>query len=408
MTIIKRSDGLQKTTEACIRPAPPRICMPTWRNFKRNVFQCGLYEAQDILAEVEDVDLICLNKSTETTANIWLRKACLKNPLYDDVSRELKYVALGLERTHLSKDYDIFIAVFGFFLDLSYIDAIERWKDRCKISVCWIDELWAVNIPKYKRWLHLLSQFDYIFVGLKGSVAPLSQALNRPCYWLPGGIDAIRFSPFPNPPNRVVDVYSIGRRYEEVHRKIAAVAKRNEVFYVHDTLAEFASANAYDHRQHRDLFASMAKRSRYFIVAPAKMDAVDQTGCQVEIGYRYYEGAAAGAVMVGQVPDCEAYRELFEWSDVVIPIQPDGSDVMAVLGKLNADQERLNAISRRNTKEALLRHDWVYRWSEMFRVIGIQPSPRMVARKQRLAAMADFATCADKSCVSTAYLENYP
>ena len=32
--------------------------MPTWRAFNRGAFQCGLYEAQDVIAPIGDVDLI--------------------------------------------------------------------------------------------------------------------------------------------------------------------------------------------------------------------------------------------------------------------------------------------------------------------------------------------------------------
>ena len=97
-------------------------------------------------------------------------------------------------------------------------------------------------------------------------------------------------------------------------------------------------------------------------------------------------------MMIGDVPDCEAYRELFGWRDAVIQIQPDGSDVMAVLSNLRSDPGRLAAIRRRNIKEALLHHDWVYRWKEMFRMLGIKPSPRMAAREQQLKDMAHSST----------------
>jgi len=55
------------------------------------------------------------------------------------------------------------------------------------------------------------------------------------------------------------------------------------------------------------------------------------------------------------------------------------------------------AISRRNTREALINHDWVYRWSEMFRVAGIEPSPRMAARERLLQDMADLAASVDEN-----------
>ena len=100
-------------------------------------------------------------------------------------------------------------------------------------------------------------------------------------------------------------------------------------------------------------------------------------------------------MMIGEVADCEAYRELFGWPEAVIQICPDGSDLTAVLSDLDSEPERTAAISRRNAKEALLRHDWVYRWNEMFRIVGIEPSPRMAARERCLKDMADFVASAD-------------
>jgi hypothetical protein len=381
----------QEASRAPARSASPRICMPTWRNFTRKVFQSSLYEAQDVLVEIDDVDLIRLDMSLAA----WFKESWLRLPLHH-VSSKLIYANLELKKVkkvQLSRDYDVFIAVCSTYWDLFYINAIERWRDHCKTSLCWIDEMWAASIPS-KYWLHALSQFDHVFIGYRGTVSALSQAVNRHCYWLPGGIDALRFSPFPNAPTRVVDVYSIGRRYEGIHRELLKGVERSELFYVHDTFAA-ANSEAYNYQQHRNLFANIAKRSRYFVVAAAKMNALEETRGQVETGYRYFEGAASGTVMLGQAPDCEAYRELFGWPEVVIKIQPDGSDIMAVLSDLDSDPKRTAAISTRNAKESLLHHDWVYRWKEMFRVAGIQASARMAAREQRLRDMADLAARAE-------------
>jgi hypothetical protein len=130
------------------------------------------------------------------------------------------------------------------------------------------------------------------------------------------------------------------------------------------------------------------------------MDALYDTGGQLEIGYRYYEGAAAGTVMIGEAPDCEAYSELFGWPEAVIQIQPDGCDIMDVLNDLDSDPKRVAAISRQNAKEALRRHDWVYRWNEMFRIAGVEPSPRMTARERLLKDLADFAASAESGMIS--------
>jgi Glycosyl transferases group 1 len=126
------------------------------------------------------------------------------------------------------------------------------------------------------------------------------------------------------------------------------------------------------------------------------MGALSETRGQVEVGARYYQGAAAGTVMIGEAANCEAYRELFGWPEAVIQICPNGSDLTAVLSDLDSDPERIAAISRRNAKEALLRQDLVYRWNEMLRVAGIEPSPHMAARERHLKDMADFVASAKK------------
>ena len=250
--------------------------------------------------------------------------------------------------------------------------------------------MWAARIPLCKYWIHSLRRFDHIFVSAQGSVAALSDAIGRPCRWLPDAVDTLRFTPDPNPPARVIDVYSIGRKREEIHRALLKAARRTDVFYVHDTF-EGSMSDVLNYREHRDFLSNMAKRSRFFVVASAKMGIPGETGGQVEVGARYYEGASAGTVMIGQAPECEAFQELFPWQDAVISLQADGSDVINVLSSLKAEPERISAISRRNAAESLLRHDWVYRWKEILRVAGIEPSPRMKLREQRLRDLAELS-----------------
>jgi hypothetical protein len=386
----EKKSALQVTNLPFVRASSPRICMPAWNKFKKNTYRCGLYEAQDVLAEIDDVDVIPI----ELSWGAWFDEYWLRTPLYHDITGKLIYTNPGLRTVRLHNDYDLFIAVCDNLWDLPCINAIERWRDHCKIAACWIDELWVSEIPGYRRWLPALKQFDYVFVGWRDTASALSHAIDRTCFWLPAGVDALRFNPSPDPATRVVDVYSIGRRYEGVHHELLKAARRGEIFYVHDTHVGGGLAEVYDFRQHREHFANLAKRSRYFMVAAAKMDQPGSTQGQVEVGWRYHEGAAAGAVLIGDAPDCDSYRELYAWPEAVIQIQPDGSDTMAVLIELSSNPERMAAISRRNTKEALLRHDWAYRWREMFKIVGVEPSPRMAPREQRLKHLADLSASA--------------
>jgi hypothetical protein len=360
--------------------------MPSGRNVKKKAWLCGHYEAQDVLAQVDEVDLICLEAGRGYEfRELWQRKLMNR-----DISRKVVFANPGLRKVKLTREYDLFLARCQTYRDLLDVNAIEGWKDHCRTSVCWIDEMWVALIPEQKYWLHALRQFDHVFVGCSGTVVPLSKAIDRNCRYLPGAVDTLRFTPYPDPPARVIDVYSIGRRSEAIHQTLLEAARQSGIFYMHDTFAG-SQVEPYDHRQHRDHFANVAKRSRHFMVAPGKFDCLQETQGQVEIGHRYYEGAAAGAVMIGEAPDCESFRKMFPWPDAVIEIQPDGSDVIEVLDRLGSEPERVSAIARRNTAEALLRHDWVYRWKEILKVAGMEPSPGMAARESCLKELAQSA-----------------
>jgi Glycosyl transferases group 1 len=360
--------------------------MPTWRRFAQKAYNCGWYEAEDVISNSDDVDLIHVEPGKRFhLTELWHRRL-----VWRDVSRRLAYVNPGLPTIRLKKEYDLLFVHCQTWWELFYSNAFDHWKDHCKTSVCWMDEMWTASLPHYKYWIKSLARFDHVIVAMAGAVKAVSEAIGRQCHYVPAAIDTLRFTPFPRPPVRVIDAFSIGRRWGPIHRSLLKLAEKNELFYLYDTL-EMGRSIAPDYRQHRDLLANLAKRSRYFLVAPAKCDLPDETKGQVEIGFRYYEGSAAGAVMLGQAPDCEPFRRMFNWPDSVIEIKPDGSDVRDVLESLAKQPERLLQISSRNAAEALLRHDWAYRWSQILEIAGLSPTPALEARKRHLRQLAQTA-----------------
>jgi Glycosyl transferases group 1 len=365
--------------------------MPTWRKFTTKAFRCGLYEAQDVLVETDSVDVI----GPEPGWRFQLMEHLQRTLLYHDVTRKLAFLNPGLGKVRLAQEYELFVGVCQNWWDLLYLNAIEGWEQHCRTSVCWLDEVWAASLPDYKYLFRALERFDHIFVGTRGSVGPLSKAIGKSCRWLPGAVDALRFTPSPNALPRVIDVYSIGRRWDGIHRTLLRAAERGEIFYIYDTF-EAANSETTDPQEHRELFANIAKRSCYFLVAPPKMDTPGHTHGQVEIGYRYFEGAAAGTVMIGQAPKCAAFGEMFPWPDAVVEVHPDGSDVRSILASMRSEPARHLAIGRRNATEALLRHDWIYRWKEVFSVAGIEPSEYMATRQRRLKDLAERRASANE------------
>jgi Glycosyl transferases group 1 len=235
-----------------------------------------------------------------------------------------------------------------------------------------------------------LKQFDHVIVGLEGSVGIVGELIGRACHFMPAAVDALRFSPYPSPPPRVIDLYSFGRRRESIHHELLSHAAGHGLFYLYETL-EGGGNIVSDYRQHREQIAAIAKRSQCIMVAPAKFDRPEERGTQNELANRYYEASAAGAVMIGEAPDCESFRRLFDWPQAVVEMKSDGSDVVEVMTRCREQPGLLRTLGCRNAEQALRRHDWVYRWREVFRIAGLAPTSRMNERIQRLNSLADLA-----------------
>jgi len=347
-------------------------------------FQCNRYEAQDVLCALDTVDLIPL----EPGPGFSFREPWLRRLVWKDVSRQLVHLNPGLRPVRLAREYDLFIAVCQNTWDLLYVNAVRGWRDHCKTSVLWLDELYVAGLARYKYWLPALARFDHIALGHESSAAELSRILGRKCHWVPSAVEVTHFNPYPNFPDRAIDAVSVGRRFEGIHDALRNAAARQGLFYLYDTLIG-TSIKVRDYSQHREMLANTLKRSKFFVVGPGMMGEA-AVAAEPIVGLRFYEGTAAGAVLIGQAPDCPAFRTLFGWPNVVIEMHPDGSDTLEILRNLMAEPDRMRTISRRNAFEAAHRHDWVYRWKQIYELAGLSPTPAMESRVRCLHSLAEL------------------
>ena len=252
-------------------------------------------------------------------------------------------------------DYDLFMAVCGSPAELLNVNTVGDWHSFARTSVCLLDELWVRDLRACRYLLRVLARFDFVLLYYSHSVRAVSEAIGRRCFFSPG-VDALLFCPSPASLPRAVDVYSIGRRSEVTHQALCRMVKDRGLFYIHDSIAGNQALNA---REHRALFASIAKRSRYFIVNPGLIDLPYRRGQQLELGYRYFEGAACGAIMIGERPTTDPFRDLFDWPDAVLHLPYDSADIDGLIAELDGQQDRQLRIRCANVANALLRHDWV-------------------------------------------------
>jgi Glycosyl transferases group 1 len=292
----------------------------------------------------------------------------------------------------LENDFELFFPVFNHTFELYSLATIPNWRQRCRKAACYITEVWSDLLPQYL--LELLSAFDHIFLGSRHSVQDVARVTGRPCTYLPLAVDVLRFTPASLDQPRPIDVCNIGRRSSVTHQALLEAAEQQRSFYYYDTVA--ASGNDLKHRtfrvdsphEHRRMLATILKHSRYFIANRAYVNRPEFTQDREEISSRFYEGVAAGTVMIGEAPRTEEFKRQFDWPDAVIHLPFDSPDIGRILADLNQDSERLRAIRRNNVREAALRHDWLHRIQVVFDVLGLAPTDAMLTRAQRLRQIA--------------------
>lgn len=356
----------------------PRICVYSQRGLHSHVARCSEYEFEDVIADVDDVDIVV----SEPTA-----ASSIGRRISNRLARHLRVMPPnpGLSTISLNRDYDLFFALCMFPSDLGTVQAIRDWRTRCNLAVCWLDEVWAANLSMWRGQLKLLAEFDIVILNNAASVHAVEQATGRPCHYLPLGVDALRFCPYPTDAPRFIDVYSMGRRDPKIHDQLLNLTDR---YYVYDTVRRLEATSWVEHRS---LVASTAKRSMFFIVQQAKEGRHFETKGQSEIGSRYFEGAAAGTVMLGSAPETAEWITNFGWRDSVIPFPDDVTNVRDWLRDLTADTERLARVRYQNVVNSLRRHDWSYRWADVLRLAEMTPLDALHDRIADLQAREAFA-----------------
>jgi hypothetical protein len=291
-------------------------------------------------------------------------------------------------RVALERDFELFFPVFSHAYELYSLATIPNWRQRCRKAACFITEVGSDLLPEYL--LELLSAFDHIFLGFRNHVRDVARIIGRPCTYLPFAVDVLRFAPASLDQTRPINVCNIGRRSPVTHQALLAEAERQQSFYYYDTVAAsgedlkgrtFRVDSPYEHRR---MLATLLKHSCYFIANRSYINRPELTAGGDEISARFYEGAAAGTVMIGDAPRTEEFARQFDWPDAVIHVPFDSPDIGRVLADLNRNPERLRAVRRNNVREAALRHDWLHRMLVVFDAFGLAPTEAMRARARRL------------------------
>lgn len=364
-----------------MRSDQPRVLLFSQRRRAPVISRCFSYELEDAIQGMDGVDLVAPGYRIGIGDLVYraVNKAGRRSRLLRAVNPAVTPVPIG-------RRYPLFFAVFQFANDLPTLNALKGWRQRCDQAVCLIEELWTRDLGRFESQLALLAQFDQVLTNCRSTVEPLARKIDRPVHYIAPGIDAIRFFPGAEPAPRCIQVYNMGRRHPATHRALLDWSRSRRSFYLFDTFS--GNLPVHDPAEHRLMLAEKLKRTRFFMANRAKVTEEGETGDQEEVGFRFFEGAAAGVVMVGDPPDVASFRENFDWPDAVVQLPYGSAEAGNLLDALESDPVRLDRISRANVRNSLERHDWVYRWERILGWVGLPPDERVAARKERLSSLA--------------------
>jgi len=373
-----------------------KVLLLSQRRLSRLVAQCLGYEFEDVFAAVTDADYFETNDfaAIETSRRAYkLARLVTSSPA---LARRFAPYPRG--SFLLKQDYELFFPVFSHLYELYALEMIPDWRKRSRKAACFITEAWSDMLPEYL--IELLRGFDHIFLGCRHSVKDIARITGRPCTYLPIAADVERFAPSTPDQQRPIDVSYIGRRSDATHRALLDRAGRGNFFYYYDTVA--ASGGDQKNRtfqvddpiEHRRLLSSLLKRSRYFIANRSFVNRPEYIEGRDEISPRFYEGAAAGAVMLGEPPRIPEFKEQFDWPDAIIHLPFDSPDIAGILADLDANVARTTLVRRNNVRNAALRHDWLYRIRAVFDTLGLPHTEKMQARARTLEQIATRAEAA--------------
>jgi hypothetical protein len=367
------------------------ILLLSMRRVASLVGYCFQYELEDVIVEVTGADRADLSRLELVEFERRVYKAL--HSMAPSPSLALRLVP-RLGGLHLDKTYDLFLPIFNNAYEVFALSAIPNWRKQCRYAACIVSEAVESELPEYL--LESLASFDRIYIS-SNPVDAVERIVGHPCGYMPLSVDALGFCPYPKPPQRNIDVLGIGRRSSITHAALMALARDRGAFYYYDTIrmmtgvtdaARQVTFSVMDSAEHRFKHASLLKRSRYYLASRAR--ANEAVGQLDELSGRFFEGAAAGTIMLGEPPRSDRYRTLFDWPEAVVDIPFDAPDIAQKIAQLDADPERCVRIRRDNMVNALLRHDCAYRLRTVFDDAGMTAPPGLLAREARLREVADM------------------
>lgn len=223
-----------------------------------------------------------------------------------------------------------------------------------------------------------LPKLDHLFVITTSLAQEVQEIYSINASFLPLATNTFPLNEYQ--PQRSIDVFNYGRTNKQVHAQLQDYNKlESRRLYMHST---FSGAEVHNVQEHLALLNRLLQRSKISLCFEASQ--LQRFRGRSALLYRWFEGWAAGCVIVGKKPVGRKIGALMDWQDSTIDVPDDPDEIIPFFEALLQDEPRLQEISRRNYVECRLRHDWRYRFREMFEVLDLPLPAQLVEQIEQL------------------------
>ena len=215
-----------------------------------------------------------------------------------------------------------------------------------------------------------LPKLDHLFVISPSLAKEVQQLHDIKVSFLPLATNTFPLSEYPS--QRSIDILSYGRTDKQTHALLQQFNHPDsQRLYMHST---FSGSEVYNVRDHVALLKRLLERSKISLCFEGGQ--LERFRGRSPLLYRWFEGWAAGCVIVGKKPLDSGVETLMGWQDSTLGIPDHPDEVIPFFEALLQDETRLEEISRRNYVECRLRHDWRYRLRDMLEKLHLPlPAP---------------------------------
>ena len=242
-----------------------------------------------------------------------------------------------------------------------YLDRFQGWRGKAKHVVYLFDTL-PGQMDLIRR-LFSGREWDVCVTSFDDAVPGLEQATGRTWHHADQAVSLDYFPPVPAA-EKVVHFSSYGRRHPRVHEATLRFCEANGLYYdftTHDRNGPTADPLTLFHQ-----FGWHLSHSLFTFCWPVEVTNPSRAGELSPITCRWFEAAAAGAVVLGQPPLNPHFRAFFG-DDSVVQINPEAG-VSAIVNRLEQIWQQRKELSAQaiHLREQLgIRLDWSERVKRM-------------------------------------------